>query len=155
MASARAFQQAVPAEPWRILRWRSRHLAHREQLAEGMALMMLRIPAGSFLMGAPETKADSSDNERPVHRVTLGEFLLAQTPVTQAQWRAVAQWQRQDHVSAEGWPETLDPDPVEKLEDAERFRGDHPRYCRSSYRDAYLPASSDDLGFRVCCLPQD
>ena len=42
--------QAVPAEPWRILRWRSRHLAHREQLAKGVALTMLRIPAGSFLV---------------------------------------------------------------------------------------------------------
>ena len=40
--------QAVPAESWRILRWRSRHLAHREQLAKGVALTMLRIPAGSF-----------------------------------------------------------------------------------------------------------
>jgi formylglycine-generating enzyme required for sulfatase activity len=97
---------------------------------------MLRIPAGSFLMGAPETEADSSDNERPVHRVTLAEFLLAQTPVTQAQWRAVAEWQRPELDGAEEWPETLDPDPVGKLEDAERFRGDKRPVVNVSWRDA-------------------
>lgn len=124
MASASAPQQTVPAEPWRILRWRSRHLAHREQLAEGVALTMLRMPAGSFLMGAPESEAHSSDNERPVHTVTLAEFLLAQTPITQAQWRAVAHWQRPALDGAEEWPETLDPDPVARFADAERFLGD-------------------------------
>ena len=128
--------QAVPAEPWRILRWRSRHLAHREQLAKGVALTMLRIPAGSFLMGAAETEADSRDNERPVHRVTLGEFLLAQTPVTQAQWRAVAQWQRPEPDGDEEWPQTLDPDPVGKLQDAERFRGDQRPVVNVSWNEA-------------------
>jgi formylglycine-generating enzyme required for sulfatase activity len=136
MASASPPPQAVPAEPWRILRWRSRHQAHREQLAEGEALTMLRMPAGSFLMGAPETEADSRDNERPVHRVTLGEFLMAQTPVTQAQWRAVAHGQRPELDGAEEWPETLDPDPVGKLEDAERFRGDQRPVVNVSWNDA-------------------
>lgn len=51
MASPRATQRNQPAEAWRIMRWRSRHWAHREQLAEGVALTMLRIPAGSFEMG--------------------------------------------------------------------------------------------------------
>jgi formylglycine-generating enzyme required for sulfatase activity len=97
MASPRATQRQQPAEAWRIMRWRSRHWAHREPLAEGVALTMLRIPAGSFEMGAPQTEAESSDRERPVHRVTLGEFLLGQTPITQAQWRAVAAWQRLEH----------------------------------------------------------
>jgi formylglycine-generating enzyme required for sulfatase activity len=136
MASASAPQQTVPAEPWRILRWRSRHLAHREQLAEGEALTMLRMPAGSFLMGAAETEADSRDNERPVHRVTLAEFLLAQTPITQAQWRAVAQWQRPEPVGDEEWPDTLDPDPVMKLAESERFRGDQRPVVNVSWRDA-------------------
>lgn len=94
MASPRATQRNQPAEAWRIMRWRSRHWANREQLAEGVALTMLRIPAGSFEMGAPQTEAESSDQERPVHRVTLSEFLLGQTPITQAQWRAVARWRQ-------------------------------------------------------------
>lgn len=37
MASPRAKQRQQPAEAWRIKRWRSRHWAHREQLAEGVA----------------------------------------------------------------------------------------------------------------------
>jgi|688.fasta_scaffold70024_1 hypothetical protein len=36
MASPRATQPNQPAEAWRIMRWRSRHWAHREQLAEGV-----------------------------------------------------------------------------------------------------------------------
>jgi formylglycine-generating enzyme required for sulfatase activity len=136
MASPRGTQQRVSSEPWQILRWRSRQMAHREPLAEGVALTMLRIPAGSFAMGAPETEADSRENERPVHRVTLREFLLGQTPITQAQWRAVAQWQRPEPDCAEEWPETLDPDPVEKLANAERFRGDQRPVVAVSWRDA-------------------
>jgi formylglycine-generating enzyme required for sulfatase activity len=137
MASPRATQRQQPAEAWRILRWRSRHWAHREPLAQGVALTMLRIPAGSFEMGAPETEADSSERERPVHRVRLGEFLLGQTPITQAQWRAVAAWQRQEHEDAKRWPEEpLDPDPVAKLDDAERFLGEERPVLNVSWMQA-------------------
>jgi formylglycine-generating enzyme required for sulfatase activity len=136
MASPRATQRQQPAEAWRIMRWRSRHWAHREPLAEGVALTMLRIPAGSFEMGAPETEAESSDRERPVHRVTLGEFLVGQTPITQAQWRAVAQWRRLDHEPVDRWPESFDPDPLAKLSDPERFRGDLRPVVNVSWFDA-------------------
>ncbi len=37
-----------------------------------------RIPAGDFLMGAADAKAD----ERPVHRVHVSEFLIGRFPVT-------------------------------------------------------------------------
>jgi len=139
MASPRATQRHQPAEAWRIMRWRSRHWAHREPLtanAEGVALTMLRIPAGSFEMGSPETEAESSDRERPVHRVTLGEFLLGQTPITQAQWRAVAAWQRLANDPVDRWPESLDPDPVARLTDPERFRGDLRPVVNVSWFDA-------------------
>jgi formylglycine-generating enzyme required for sulfatase activity len=106
------------------MRWRSRHWTHREPLAEGVALTMLRIPAGSFEMGAPETEADSTERERPVHRVTLGEFLLGQTPITQAQWRAVAEWERLEHEDRELWPDSLESDPVAELKDPARFQGE-------------------------------
>jgi formylglycine-generating enzyme required for sulfatase activity len=39
---------------------------------------LARIPAGDFLMGAADAEAD----ERPVHRVTVGEFLIGRFPVT-------------------------------------------------------------------------
>jgi formylglycine-generating enzyme required for sulfatase activity len=136
MASLRATQRNQPAEAWRILRWRSRHWAHREQLAEGVALTMLRIPAGSFEMGAPQTEAESTERERPVHRVTLGEFLLGQTPITQAQWRAVAEWKRLGNEPVDRWPESLDPDPVAKLTFPERFRGEQRPVVNVSWFDA-------------------
>ena len=110
--------------------------ASAPQQTEEVALTMLRIPAGSFLMGAAEKEADSRDSERPVHRVTLAEFLLAQTPITQAQWRAVAQWQRPEPVGNEEWPDTLDPDPVGKLQGAGRLRGDQRQVVNVSWRDA-------------------
>jgi len=67
---------------------------YREELGQGVALTMVKIPAGSFLMGSPEDEPDRSDAEGPQHEVTLGAFFMAQTPITQAQWRAVAGWQK-------------------------------------------------------------
>ena len=67
---------------------------YREELAEGVALTMVKIPAGSFLMGSPEGEPERFDDEGPQHEVTLGAFFMAQTPITQAQWRAVAGWQK-------------------------------------------------------------
>jgi sulfatase modifying factor 1 len=43
---------------------------------------LARIPAGDFLMGA----ADANDDERPVHRVSLGEFSIGRFPVTQDEY---------------------------------------------------------------------
>jgi formylglycine-generating enzyme required for sulfatase activity len=66
----------------------------REDLSEGVALTMVKIPAGSFLMGSPEDEPERLECEGPQHDVTLGSFFMAQTPITQAQWRAVAGWQK-------------------------------------------------------------
>jgi formylglycine-generating enzyme required for sulfatase activity len=130
--------QSPPSERLRILRWDSRQLAYREPLAKGVTLTLLRIPAGRFWMGAPEGEAESSAQERPVHRVTLGEFLLGQTPITQAQWRAVAQWKRQEHEDGALWPRELDPDPVakHKRKDLVRFRGDQRPVVNVSWWEA-------------------
>jgi formylglycine-generating enzyme required for sulfatase activity len=147
MASPRATQRQQPAEAWRIMRWRSRHWAHREPLTEGVALTMLRIPAGSFEMGAPETEAESSDRERPVHRVTLGEFLLGQTPITQAQWRAVAYWKPN---KGEGTlSRKLNPHPSV-------FKGDHRPVEQVSWVDAmeFCRRLSQRTG-RVYTLPSE
>jgi formylglycine-generating enzyme required for sulfatase activity len=67
---------------------------YREELGEGVALTMVTIPAGSFLMGSPKDEPEREESEGPQHDVTLGSFFMAQTPITQAQWRAVAGWQK-------------------------------------------------------------
>ncbi len=94
-------------EPLQILRWRSRSQAFVEQI-DGLELTMLKIPAGSFLMGSPEGEHGRIDAEGPQHRVEIGEFLMGQTPITQAQWRVVAGWQPPD---GESWGRELKPNP--------------------------------------------
>jgi formylglycine-generating enzyme required for sulfatase activity len=75
------------------LRWQSTTRAFIEPLAEGQALTMLRIPAGRFVMGSPDHESGRDDDEGPLHEVELQEFLMASTPITQAQWGAVMSWQ--------------------------------------------------------------
>ncbi|GGA18208.1 hypothetical protein CYANOKiyG1_32590 [Okeania sp. KiyG1] len=55
----------------------------------GVSLEMVKIPAGRFLMGSPETEAERDDNEGPQHYVDVPEFFMGKYPVTQAQWEAV------------------------------------------------------------------
>ena len=72
-------------------------------LGEGIHLPLLWIHGGEFVMGSPPDEQRRFDWEGPQHRVRLAGFWLGQTPVTQAQWRAVARlvpplgqrWQRQ------------------------------------------------------------
>ncbi len=90
---------------WRMDRRPVQAEGYREELAPGVALSMVRIPAGSFRMGSPQDEPESRDSEGPQHRVTLGPFSLGQTPITQAQWRAVALWEQVECA--------LEPDPSE------------------------------------------
>jgi formylglycine-generating enzyme required for sulfatase activity len=53
-------------------------------------LELVRIPAGSFVMGSPDTEADRDASEGPAHPVTIShDFFLGRYEVTQAQWMAV------------------------------------------------------------------
>ncbi|MHB8797916.1 MAG: formylglycine-generating enzyme family protein [Thermoanaerobaculia bacterium] len=59
-------------------------------LPGGVPLVLVRIPAGTFQMGAPESERSSYDGERPVHQVTLtSDYYIGKYEVTQAQWQAV------------------------------------------------------------------
>src|SRR3954468_14973846 len=48
---------------------------------------LARIPAGDFLMGA----ADAEEDERPVHRVYVSEFLIGRFPVTNDEYARFVQ----------------------------------------------------------------
>lgn len=65
--------------------------AHRffQNLGGGVTLQMVSIPAGTFLMGAPESEVGSSDSQRPQHRVSLPSFYMGKYPVTQSQYQAI------------------------------------------------------------------
>ena len=77
-------------------------------------LQLVEIQAGSFLMGSPSSEEGRRDSESPQHEVKLESFFLGRTPITQAQWREVAQWKEGPR---EHWGRTLNPNPS-------RFMGD-------------------------------
>jgi len=61
----------------------------REDLGDGITLDLVRIPAGQFLMGSPDSEKSRDDNESPQHRVMVPEFWLGKYPITQAQYQAI------------------------------------------------------------------
>ena len=65
-----------------------------EVLAQGVYMTMVGIPAGSFLMGSHPDDAGREKWEGPQHEVRLEGFFLSQTPITLAQWRVVAGWEK-------------------------------------------------------------
>ncbi|MFM6080835.1 MAG: formylglycine-generating enzyme family protein [Dolichospermum sp.] len=56
-----------------------------------LELEMIAIPGGTFIMGSPEGEEESRSEEKPQHQVTIKPFLMGEYPITQAQWRAVAE----------------------------------------------------------------
>ena len=50
---------------------------------------LVTIPAGSFVMGSPESDPDHYEDEQPQRTVNISAFAIGKTEVTQAQWRAV------------------------------------------------------------------
>ena len=60
-----------------------------EDIGNGVALEMVRIPGGEFLMGAAKGEEGASDDEYPQHRVTVPEFYMGKFSVTQAQYRVL------------------------------------------------------------------
>jgi formylglycine-generating enzyme required for sulfatase activity len=98
-------RQAEGASSFRfLLTHRRRATGYREPLGlEARSLTMLWIPPGRFWMGSPPSEPERREAEGPQHLVQLEGFFLAQTPITQAQWREVAGWEK---VKRE-----LDPEP--------------------------------------------
>jgi formylglycine-generating enzyme required for sulfatase activity len=61
------------------------------EMVRGVAIEMVRLPAGKFLMGSPDNEAGRYENEGPQHEVTISKpFYMGKYEATQAQWRAVA-----------------------------------------------------------------
>ena len=58
--------------------------------AGGVTFKMIAVEGGTFTMGATaEQGSDAYDNEKPAHSVTLSDYYIGQTEVTQALWKAV------------------------------------------------------------------
>ena len=56
----------------------------------GVKFTMVPVEGGTFTMGATsEQGSDARDGEKPAHQVTLSDYYIGQTEVTQALWKAV------------------------------------------------------------------
>lgn len=56
----------------------------------GVQFTMVAVEGGTFTMGATsEQGSDAWDDEKPAHKVTLSDYYIGQTEVTQALWKAV------------------------------------------------------------------
>jgi formylglycine-generating enzyme required for sulfatase activity len=111
-----------------------RHASPGGQLAPAATLEMLHIPAGRFTMGSPPDEPERHQDEGPQHQVELRDFFLSRIPITQAQWLVVAGWQPLS--GEEPWLRELHPDPVSKLNDAERFLGHERPVVNVSWAEA-------------------
>lgn len=56
----------------------------------GVKFTMVPVEGGTFTMGATSEQGSDADNdEKPAHKVTLSDYYIGQTEVTQALWEAV------------------------------------------------------------------
>ena len=56
----------------------------------GITIDMVKVEAGTFMMGATSEMQDPFDDEKPVHQVTLtNDYYMGKYEVTQALWQAV------------------------------------------------------------------
>ena len=55
----------------------------------GVTFNMMCVEGGTFMMGAAEDDPDARADEKPQHQVTVSDFMIAQTEVTQELWTAV------------------------------------------------------------------
>ncbi|MDJ0615925.1 MAG: SUMF1/EgtB/PvdO family nonheme iron enzyme [Calothrix sp. MO_192.B10] len=131
----------------------------KEDLGNGVTLEMVYIRGGTFMMGTEDEeierliqkfqsvyKSDAKDwfrRERPQHQVKLQPFYIGKYQVTQAQWRAVAAF---DRVNRDLNPNPScfkgDNRPVEIIswDDAVEFCSRLSKYTNRSYR---LPSEAE------------
>ncbi len=131
-ASTRQADGAAASAKFRfLLTHRRRAQGFREPLGaeadHATSLPMLWIPPGRFWMGSPEDEPERRSGEGPQHLVQLQGFFLSQTPITQAQWRQVAQWRPTKGEGA--WNQKLNPNPS-------HFKGDQRPVEQVSWEDA-------------------
>ncbi len=60
-----------------------------ENLANSIALQMVEIPAGSFMMGSAASESGRDEDEGPVHKVAVKSFYLSKYEITQADWQTI------------------------------------------------------------------
>ena len=60
------------------------------ETVNGVSFNMIAVEGGTFTMGATSEQGSSAeDNEKPAHQVTLSDYHIGETEVTQELWQAV------------------------------------------------------------------
>jgi formylglycine-generating enzyme required for sulfatase activity len=89
-------------------------LAQRADPVTGMPFVL--VPAGSFLMGSPETEKDREAQERRHRAIVERPFYLGVHEVTQAEWTNVLGTNPSQHAGCSGCPvEQVNYDEVERF----------------------------------------
>ena len=54
-----------------------------------VSFKMVRVEGGTFMMGANKGNVEARDDEKPAHQVTLSDYWIGETQVTQELWEAL------------------------------------------------------------------
>ena len=113
-------------------------------------LVLVRIPAGTFLMGSPDGERGNVFDNEMQHQVTLTrDYYLGKTEVTQQQWQAITGESIEAACAASGNV----PDPLEGVGD------EYPMYCVSWDRiagpEGFLEKLNEHLGSTSFRLPTE
>ncbi len=66
------------------------YVSKKTYTVNGVSFTMIGVEGGTFTMGATaEQGSDYDDDERPTHQVTLSDYWIGETEVTEALWTAV------------------------------------------------------------------
>ena len=93
VVGVRKFEWIPISKPsWASRLWADEFGVAAEFLVGAVPFVLRWIPPGRFFMGSPDDEPGRWDAEGPQHEVTISRgFWLGETPVTQAQWRAVVE----------------------------------------------------------------
>ena len=71
-------------------RWSAKVTASQKAVLQKLIDSMVKVEGGAFTMGATsEQGSDASNDEYPAHQVTLLDYMICKTEVTQELWQAV------------------------------------------------------------------
>ena len=96
---------------------------YNEYTHDASGIEFVLLPGGEFEMGSPDTEAERSSDESPVHTVKLRAFLIAKYEVTQAEYAAVME-NPPDGLSATPSRYEGDNRPVEQVSSVDLKRPD-------------------------------
>ena len=79
------------------------HAQDRHYRINGVRFTMKYVEGGTFMMGASDNDSIADSDEKPAHKVTVGDFYIGETEVTQELWKAVM-GKNPAKIKGENWP---------------------------------------------------